>query len=61
MVRSIFGPIPITPTKPDEVLICAMQYACPEEKIGFRYENPILITADGCEPLSKYPLGVEEI
>ena len=26
----------------NEVLICAMQYACPEEKIGFRYENPII-------------------
>jgi len=45
----------------DEVLICAMQYACPEENIGFRYENPILITDDGCEALSKYPLGIEEI
>ena len=43
-----------------EVLICAMQYACPEEQIGFRYENPILITEDGCEPLSKFPLGIEE-
>jgi Xaa-Pro aminopeptidase len=45
----------------NELLICAMQYACPEEGIGFRYENPILITADGCEPLSKFPLGIEEI
>jgi Xaa-Pro aminopeptidase len=44
-----------------EVLICAMQYACPEENIGFRYENPIIITAQGCEELSKYPLGIEEI
>jgi Xaa-Pro aminopeptidase len=47
--------------QPNEVLICAMQYACPEEDIGFRYENPILITDDGCEALSKYPLGIEEI
>jgi Xaa-Pro aminopeptidase len=47
--------------QPNEVLICAMQYACPEETIGFRYENPILITDTGCEPLSKYPLGIEEI
>ena len=38
-----------------------MQYACPEEEIGFRYENPILITAEGCEALSRYPLGIEEI
>jgi Xaa-Pro aminopeptidase len=47
--------------QPDELVICAMQYACPEEEIGFRYENPILITADGNEPLSKFPLGVDEI
>jgi len=47
--------------QPNHVLICAMQYACPEENIGFRYENPILITKDGCEPLSKFPLGIEEI
>jgi Xaa-Pro aminopeptidase len=45
----------------NEVLICAMSYACPDEKVGFRYENPILITKDGCEALSKYPLGVEII
>jgi Xaa-Pro aminopeptidase len=44
-----------------EMVICAMQYACPEEEIGFRYENPILITADGCEPLSRFPLAVDEI
>ncbi|MFH1139578.1 MAG: M24 family metallopeptidase [Pseudomonadota bacterium] len=42
-----------------EVLICAMQYACPEEKIGFRYENPILIEKEGCEAMSKFPLGVD--
>jgi Xaa-Pro aminopeptidase len=29
--------------------------------IGFRYENDIVITKDGCEVLSKYPLGIEEI
>lgn len=45
----------------NEVLICAMQYACPEEDIGFRYENPIVIHKDNCEPLSKFPLGVDEI
>jgi Xaa-Pro aminopeptidase len=60
------GPIPYW-TDPDhryqagELLICAMQYACPEEDIGFRYENPILITADGCEALSKFRLSIEEI
>jgi len=60
------GPFPYW-TNPDhvyqenELLICAMQYACPEDHIGFRYENPIVIHSDHCEPLSKYPLGVEEI
>ena len=60
------GPFPYW-TDPDhvyrenEVLICAMQYACPEEDIGFRYENPILIKKDGCEYMSKYPLAVEVI
>jgi Xaa-Pro aminopeptidase len=60
------GPFPYW-TDPDhvyhagEMLICAMQYACPEEQIGFRYENPILITKDGCEALSKFPLAIEEI
>jgi Xaa-Pro aminopeptidase len=60
------GPFPYW-TNPDhiyqagEMLICAMQYACPEEEIGFRYENPILITAGGCEALSRFPLAIEEI
>jgi Xaa-Pro aminopeptidase len=44
-----------------EMLICAVQYACPEEEIGFRYENPILITTGGCEPLSKFRLAIEEV
>jgi Xaa-Pro aminopeptidase len=47
--------------QPGEMLICAIQYACPEEEIGFRYENPILITEDGCEFMSKFPLAIEEI
>lgn len=47
--------------QPGEMLICAMQYACPEEAIGFRYENPILIMSDGCEVMSKFPLAIEEI
>ncbi len=60
------GPFPYW-TNPDhvyqsnELLICAMQYACPEENIGFRYENPIVITESGCEALSLFPLGIEEI
>jgi len=45
----------------NEVKVCAMQYACPEENIGFRYENPILIMQDRCEEMSKYPLVIEEI
>jgi len=47
--------------KKNEMLICAVQYACPEENIGFRYENPILITAKGCEVLSKFPLSIDVI
>jgi len=60
------GPFPYW-TNPDhayqagEMIICAMQYACPEEGIGFRYENPILITEKSCEIMSKLPLRVEEI
>ncbi len=47
--------------QPGEMLICAIQYACPEEAIGFRYESPILIVQDGCEVMSKFPLAIEEI
>jgi Xaa-Pro aminopeptidase len=60
------GPFPYW-TNPDhlyqegEVLICAMQYACPDEKIGFRYENPILILKDKCEAMSKFGLRVQVI
>lgn len=60
------GPMPYW-TSPDhvyqagEMIVCAIQYACPEEQIGFRYENPILITETGCEIMSKYPLAIEEI
>jgi len=60
------GPFPYW-TNPDhvyqqnEVLICALQYACPDEHIGFRYENPIVIRKQGCEALSRFPLGIEEI
>jgi Xaa-Pro aminopeptidase len=60
------GPFPYW-TNPDhvymenEMVICAMQYACPEENIGFRYENPIVIKKNCCEELSKYPLCIDEI
>lgn len=47
--------------QPGEMLICAIQYACPEENIGFRYENAILINKDDCEYMSKFPLQIEEI
>jgi hypothetical protein len=47
--------------KENEVLICAMQYACPDEQIGFRYENPILILKDKCEAMSKFGLRIEVI
>jgi len=33
----------------------------PEENIGFRYENPIVIGTGGCEELSKFPLAVDVI
>ena len=45
----------------NEVVILAMQYAASEDDCGFRYENPIVITKDGCELTSKYPLAIEEI
>jgi Xaa-Pro aminopeptidase len=60
------GPFPYW-TDPDhtyqenEMLICAMQYSCPQEDIGFRYENPIVIRKDKCEALSKFGLRVEVI
>jgi len=60
------GPLPYW-TNPEhkyqanEMVICGMQYSCPEENIGFRYENPILITRSGCEAMSKFPLSIEEI
>lgn len=60
------GPMPYW-TNPEhvyhenELLICAMQYACPQEDIGFRYENPILIGKDMCEPMSHFILDVEVI
>lgn len=60
------GPIPYW-TDPlhryqeNEMIICAMQYACSEEGIGFRYEAPIIIKQDGCELLPKHPLEIVEI
>ena len=47
--------------KKGEMLICAVQYACPEENIGFRYENPILIKERGCEDMSKFPLSINVV
>ena len=45
----------------NEMVIAAMQYVCLEDEIGFRYENPILIQDDGCELMSTFPFGIEEI
>jgi Xaa-Pro aminopeptidase len=45
----------------NEMVVLAMQYAAPEDNIGFRYENDIVITKDGCELMSKFPFGIEEI
>ncbi|MDW7730412.1 MAG: M24 family metallopeptidase [Bacillota bacterium] len=60
------GPIPYW-TDPfhvyqeNEMLICAMQYACEEDGIGFRYEAPIVIKKDGIELQPKHPLEILEI
>ena len=43
------------------VTLYPIQYACPEENIGFRYENPILIMEKGCEFMSKFPLSVDVV
>jgi Xaa-Pro aminopeptidase len=45
----------------NEMVIAAMQYVCPQDEIGFRYENPVLLRDGGCEILSKFPLAIEEI
>ena len=37
----------------NEMVVCAMQYAAPEENIGFRYENDIVIVKGGCEVFIK--------
>ena len=44
-----------------EMVIAAMQYVCPQDQIGFRYENPVVLRKDGCEVMSKFPLAIEEI
>jgi hypothetical protein len=43
------------------MVIAAMQYVCPQDEIGFRYENPVLLCDGGCEVMSKFPLAIEEI
>jgi Xaa-Pro aminopeptidase len=45
----------------NELVIAALQYVCPQDEIGFRYENPVLLGAGGCETMSKFPLAIEEI
>lgn len=60
------GPIPYW-TDPlhrcheNEMIICAMQYACADEGIGFCYEAPIIIRENGCELLPIHPLEIVEI
>ena len=45
----------------NEMVIAAMQYVCVEDDIGFRYENPLVLHANGCEAMSKFPLAIEEV
>ena len=45
----------------NEMVVAAMQYVCPEDDIGFRYENPVVLRREGCEVMSKFPLAIEEI
>lgn len=52
---------PVHEYQSGEMLICAMQYACPQEDIGFRYEAPIIIKETSCELLAKFPLAVKEV
>lgn len=52
---------PLHTYKPNEMVICAMQYACPEEGIGFRYEAPIVIREKNCELLPTFPLAVKTV
>lgn len=52
---------PVHVYQPNEMVICAMQYACPEEGIGFRYEGPIVIRQNDCEVLPTFPLAVKEV
>lgn len=52
---------PVHIYQPNEMIICAMQYACADEGIGFRYEAPIVIRQNDCEVLPTYPLAVKEI
>ena len=45
----------------NEMVIAAMQYVCPQDEIGFRYENALVLYQGGCEPMSKFPLAIEEV
>lgn len=47
--------------QPNEMIICAMQYACPEEGLGFRYEAPIVIKENKCELLPKYSHQIKSV
>ena len=45
----------------NEMVVAAMQYVCPGDDIGFRYENPVVLYKDRCEVMSQFPLAIEEI
>jgi len=51
--RAIFLPF----YRENEMLVCTMQNACPEDGIGFRYEAPIVIKNNGIELLSQASPG----
>ena len=61
MMAPLNIPNPLHTYQSGEMLICAMQYACPQEDIGFRYEAPIIIRETSCELLAKFPLAVKEV
>lgn len=42
------------------MVICAMQYACEEDVIGFYYEALLIIKKDGIELMLKHPLEIIE-
>ena len=58
--RLLTGRTRITNTSKRSAHLCHA-VCCPDENIGFRYENPILLSKNGCEYMSKFPLAIEVI